>query len=169
MKYLLLTCALLISQCACANNKTTAKSAKGSDTVKVVAPPPAPLFTDIIPQPLQANTAGGQRTKRSPKAGNSGNRLGKAGGKVLFAAAGCYHPAGAGAYEDITGADSACAQRHRILIVSASHQAGIFGKAHRLGRFLGELADDGAGGHDFSQLGFPDSGKIQKFFVTKLL
>ncbi|MBR6655657.1 MAG: beta-N-acetylhexosaminidase [Alistipes sp.] len=52
MKYLLLTYALLISQCACANNKTTAKSEKGSDTVKVVAPPPAPLFTDIIPQPL---------------------------------------------------------------------------------------------------------------------
>ena len=52
MKYLLLTCVLLISQCACANNNTKVKNEKRNDTVKVVAPPPVPLFTDIIPQPL---------------------------------------------------------------------------------------------------------------------
>ena len=51
MKYLLLAFAILISQCACANDSTKMKKAKDADTTKVVVPP-APLFTDIIPQPL---------------------------------------------------------------------------------------------------------------------
>ena len=54
MRYLLLAFAILISQCACANDTTKVKKAKQTkeiDTTKVVAPP-TPLFTDIIPQPL---------------------------------------------------------------------------------------------------------------------
>ena len=54
MRYLLLAFAILISQCVCANDTTKVKKVKRVkevDTTKVVVPP-APLFTDIIPQPL---------------------------------------------------------------------------------------------------------------------
>lgn len=54
MRYLLIAFAILISQCAYANDTTKVKKVqkvKESDTTKVVLPP-APLFTDIIPQPL---------------------------------------------------------------------------------------------------------------------
>ena len=54
MRYLLLAFAILIAQCACANDTTKVKKSKkikDADTTEVVVPP-APLFTDIIPQPL---------------------------------------------------------------------------------------------------------------------
>lgn len=54
MRYLLIAFAILISQCAYANDTTKVKKVKKvkeADTTKVVLPP-APLFTDIIPQPL---------------------------------------------------------------------------------------------------------------------
>lgn len=58
MKILLLALALLVAQSACASDSTKVKKvrkAKGADTVVVEAKPvlpPAPLYTDIIPQPL---------------------------------------------------------------------------------------------------------------------
>ena len=52
MKFLLLSILLLFTQSVSASDSTRVKSKrKIADTVKVV-PPPAPLFTDIIPQPL---------------------------------------------------------------------------------------------------------------------
>ena len=51
MKYLLLALAVLVSQFACANDTTKVKKIKAIDSTKVVTPP-APLFIDIIPQPL---------------------------------------------------------------------------------------------------------------------
>ena len=64
MKFLLLAFAILISQCACANDSTKMKRVKNvkvADTTKVVVPP-APLFTDIIPQPLSLVKGEGRMT-----------------------------------------------------------------------------------------------------------
>ena len=64
MRYILLVLAVLISQCACADNSIKAKKAKKvkeADTTKVVAPP-TPLFTDIIPQPISVIKGEGRFT-----------------------------------------------------------------------------------------------------------
>ncbi|MBQ5647927.1 MAG: beta-N-acetylhexosaminidase [Alistipes sp.] len=51
MRYLLLTCILLVTQCACARDVKRTKKNNECDTTKVVTQP-APLTTDIIPQPI---------------------------------------------------------------------------------------------------------------------
>ena len=64
MRYLLLAFAILISQCAFANETAKSKNekkVKAADTTKVVAQP-APLFTDIIPQPLSLVKGDGRFT-----------------------------------------------------------------------------------------------------------
>ena len=64
MRYLLLAFAILISQCAFANETAKSKNekkVKATDTTKVVAQP-APLFTDIIPQPLSLVKGDGRFT-----------------------------------------------------------------------------------------------------------
>ena len=61
MRYILLTLAVLILQCACANDSTKVKKVKAIDSTKV-ATPPAPLFTDIIPQPLSLIKGDGRFT-----------------------------------------------------------------------------------------------------------
>ncbi len=60
MRYLLLAFVMLLSQCAFADNNAKTKNDKGSDTIKVVQP--APLFTDIIPQPLSLTKGEGRFT-----------------------------------------------------------------------------------------------------------
>ena len=61
MRFLILVLATLISQCVFANNNTKAQNVKEADTTKVVTTP-APLFTDIIPQPLSLVKGNGRFT-----------------------------------------------------------------------------------------------------------